>query len=271
VNVHLVILARRVLRLFGRTPVRVAESTPINLTHVLTSGLALRVTNASDWWVYNEVFVDRDYDASIGAAFDCVGATDPILVVDLGANVGYFTCRVVDLARARSIAEERLWVLVVEGSPTVFRELKSRLADACLPSGVVVAIHGLVGQRAGVGAIGEVGFGARNSLFPGHNAVFTTPEMTTLQRVAFVDVASLLPPSGPIALFKCDVEGSEQAVLETYRLDILPRVRVAVIEIHHKLADRDRCVEILASAGLSLKSSVSGTDHTSLMMFVRET
>jgi FkbM family methyltransferase len=255
VNVHLVILARRVLRLFGRTPVRVAESTPINLTHVLTSGLALRVTNASDWWVYNEVFVDRDYDASIGAAFDCVGATDPILVVDLGANVGYFTCRVVDLARARSIAEERLWVLVVEGSPTVFRELKSRLADACLPSGVVVAIHGLVGH----------------SLFPGHNAVFTTPEMTTLQRVAFVDVASLLPPSGPIALFKCDVEGSEQAVLETYRLDILPRVRVAVIEIHHKLADRDRCVEILASAGLSLKSSVSGTDHTSLMMFVRET
>ena len=64
------------------------------LQHTLPSGVRVEIGSPSDWFVYNEVFVDGEYDAVLDALI-ASPAPSPI-VLDLGANVGLFTLRLMD-------------------------------------------------------------------------------------------------------------------------------------------------------------------------------
>jgi|SRR5581483_5534822 len=144
------------------------------LAHDLTSGLHLVVRNESDWWVYNEIFVDGDYDGAIDLAFAKAQSEGSNLIIDVGANVGFFTARVLDKARRAGMSLDRLPVVMVEGSPTVFEDLKSRYDGDPITAGANLSlVHGLAGQRSGVAEIAETAFGARNTLQPEHNAGFS--------------------------------------------------------------------------------------------------
>jgi len=67
--------------------------------------------------MYTEVFRKGEYDSAIDRALT-LADRDRCLVVDLGANVGFFTLRVIDRARSESRPCD-VSVLAVEGSPLV--------------------------------------------------------------------------------------------------------------------------------------------------------
>ena len=68
----------------------------LDLEYQLNSGVTIRVASQGEWWTYNDIFVNHEYDAAIQTALASRVAERPFAVLDLGANVGYFLLRVVD-------------------------------------------------------------------------------------------------------------------------------------------------------------------------------
>jgi FkbM family methyltransferase len=211
-----------------------------NPEHVLSSGLVIRITSPSDWFVYNEVFVQGEYDSAITTILDRAGP--PPLILDLGANAGFFTLRLMDrwfALRGRDAAAPR--VVAVEGSPATFRTLARNLtqpllAEHCSP------VCGLAGQRTGSALIST----SANS---GINSIVTRTSLFR-RRARFVDLTRLLPPAERIALVKCDIEGAEEMLLDNYP-DLLQRVDAVVMELHPHACNTQRCRQLLAAAGLT--------------------
>jgi FkbM family methyltransferase len=238
----------------------------IDLSHTFTSGVSVAVRSLSDWYVFNEVFADGSYDPAIDL-FTRTASGDRPVVVDLGANVGFFAARVVDRLRAHG-SRQTADLLLVEGSPTVFGDLETRLPGIAIGDFAVSAINALVGPREGSGTISEVEFGARNTMLPGNNTGISSISEMSHHKVAFVDLNDLVGPRR-ISLLKCDIEGSEQSFVETYSTDLLLRTDVAVFEFHQRLCDVPLCVEILSRCGLDVISTVEQEDETSLALLAR--
>jgi FkbM family methyltransferase len=141
---------------------------------------------------------------------------------------------------------------LVEGSPLVYRELRSRVEREPFLKDRAVTVHGLVGERAGSAKIFEsASLGANNSLF-----ATRIPQGVD---VPYVDLTGVIDERATIDLLKCDIEGSELSILENYR-DLLPRARVAVFEFHPDVRDVDRCLEILGEAGFRNREDLRGVE-----------
>jgi len=226
------------------------------LTHTLTCGVRVSITSASDWAVYNEVFVDGEYDCAIHAVVASSVARP--LVVDLGANVGYFALRFADLwCRAR--AGEPFELISVEGAAHTHAQLRRHLEQPAI-AGRCVARHGLVGTRTGSALIST-------SVLTGMNSIHTRQSLSRAE-VPFVDLDRLLPDR-PIALMKCDIEGAEEMFCESYP-ELLRRVATLVIELHPQINDENRCRDLLCDAGLVHHRIVRRYDGGSVEIFSRE-
>jgi FkbM family methyltransferase len=209
------------------------------LEYALPSGLRVGITSPSDWYVYNEIFVERQYDAVIDP-FIARAPTDT-WVLDVGANVGYFTARLVDRwVTARGDAS--LHVVCVEGAPQTFRQLVGHLAQPRLAA-MCTAHLGLAGRRSGTAHISCSANSGVNSIVDRSPSFFRA-------EVPFLDLATLVPADARIGLLKVDIEGAEEILLENYR-DLMSRVDVVVIELHHLFCDTERCRRLLAEAGLT--------------------
>ena len=239
----------------------------VDLSHTFNSGVSVSVRSLSDWYVFNEVFAEGGYDPAIDLLVSNESDARP-LVLDLGANVGYFAARVVDRLRARG-ASTGADLFLIEGSPTVFRDLESRLGGMAIADFALSATNALVGPRKGSGVISEVGFGARNTMMPANNSGISSLAEMSHQQVEFVDLDALVGPRR-VSLLKCDIEGSEQSFIETYCSDLLRRTDSAVFEFHHRLCDVPRCLEILAESGLVVISTTEQEDETSLALLGRD-
>jgi FkbM family methyltransferase len=227
------------------------------LSWQLPSGLHARVESLSDWVVYNEIFVDRVYDDALDRVLAMASPDRPLTVLDLGANVGYFSLRAVDRVRQLG-ASARATFTLLEGHPATFRELEARWRQQPLDARTEVRlVHGLAGQRAGVATISDDDFRAAAHVRDGG---------TRGTRAAYVDLDHLV--AGPIDLLKCDIEGAEAQVIEEYPL-LLARVACAAIELHPRRVEVDRLVRLLADVGLTQQRIVTDTPDGSLRLFVR--
>lgn len=225
----------------------------------LRSGLNVRVASKSDWVIYNDIFVDGEYDPAIRAALEAAPAGRGLNVLDIGANVGFFTLRLIDLMRQGGHGLPPR-VTLVEGSPSVVKELSARLLEENQLSESVRIEHGLVGERAGSATIAEHDFHAMNSIFLNRGDAGV--------KVDFVDLEKLLGDGEAIDLLKCDIEGAELTFLENYP-DLLKRVRAAVFELHHERCDTEKCVRILRDAGFTDQRTLRETPWFSVRHFLR--
>jgi FkbM family methyltransferase len=211
----------------------------LNLEHTLDSGLTVKVASKGEWWIYNDIFVNNEYDVPIQTALRA-SSGPPFVVLDLGANVGYFAFRVLDLIHRKHFDHVLPDITMVEGSPETFGKLESRIRSQQLAPASVHMVHGLVGQRTGTALIRESSVHVKSAIVDVHDGGGVN--------VAFVDVNRLMKDQTQIDLLKCDIEGSELMFLENYG-DLLQKVRYAVFELHHDQCDTTKCVSVLESLG----------------------
>lgn len=232
-----------------------------NLRRRLPSGLELTIEGPADWTIYNDVFAEREYDEAIAAALDAPPGDSggrPLTVLDLGANVGYFTLRLADLALRRGADVS---VVAVEASPRLARQLARRLDQPPL-AGRVRVVHGLAGRRGGRGLLYESPLHFEHSVVP-------RPGGQPIA-VPYADLAALTAGWPEIDLLKVDVEGAEEEVLATWGADLLPRVRRAVVELHRGRCDVERCRALLAAAGLGDGRTLRDEHGAEVALFARE-
>ena len=180
-----------------------------------------------------------EYDVPIHAA---LGASSgrPFVVLDLGANVGYFAFRVLDLIARQHLDLVHPDITMVEGNPETFGKLERRIRSRQLTSAGVRMVHGLVGQRIGSALIRKSAVHVKSTIVD----VLAGQGVN----VAFVDVDTLMKDKAEIDLLKCDIEGAELAFIENYR-DLLRKVKYAVFELHHDQCDTGKCMKMLESLG----------------------
>jgi len=229
----------------------------LDLEHTLTSGLTVKVASKGEWWAYNEIFVNGEYDVPIQAAL-AASSGKSFVVLDLGANVGYFSFRVFDLMRQQHLDRILPDITMVEGSPETFGKLEQRVQSQHLAADSVRTVNGLVGQRTGSALIRESAVHVKASIIdvPTGGGV----------KVAFLDLDALMKDKVEIDLLKCDIEGAELNFLENYA-DLLRKVKYAVFELHHHQCDTAKCLGILQSLGfrqttLRANDSCSVTFHS---------
>lgn len=224
----------------------------------LPSGLTVEVRSSAEWAVYNDIFVDGEYDSAINV-LSSPTSTEMPLIVDLGANVGYFALRFADLWLRRKGDYQNFSLVGVEGSPPTYRELMRRMDQPLL--GDQCAFHsGLIGKRDGSGFISDLPFHVANSTGP-NSSRFS-------QEAPFIDLDSLMPNDRRISLLKCDIEGSEEMFLENYP-DLMRRVDLAVFELHSEKCDTARCFELLEAAGLVHQGNVRDAGSFRVDVFKR--
>ncbi len=213
----------------------------LDLHWVLRSKLSIQIENQAEWVIYNDIFVDREYDLPIERALSSVQAERPFRVLDIGANVGFFTLKVIDTILSNNQPQLDYQIVSIEGSSRIYRILCKRLESVNAEiANHIRLVHGLVGERSGSGRMAELDFHVMNSV--------TSDYSGKGKEVAYIDISTLYPDDVEIDLVKCDIEGSELVFLQNYE-SLLSRTRYAVFELHHDRCDTDRCIEILKGVG----------------------
>lgn len=200
----------------------------------LASGYHASIRNRAEWNVYNDLFVDGEYDAAIDATLAAARDEPVATIVDLGANVGFFTLRFLDRWQ-RLGSRPALRFILVEGSEPIFLELETRVERWLRPGVEIKVHHGLAGERGGVAS-----FVQTESHLGSH--VGAAGAM-----VPYLDLDALVP-SGRIALLKCDIEGSENALLTSFPA-LLARTDRAVFEFHHWVRDPQETLRAVLAHG----------------------
>jgi FkbM family methyltransferase len=207
----------------------------LGLECTLRSGVTLQVASEGEWWIFNDIFVNGEYDAPILEVLEHKPVLRPLTVLDLGANVGFFTLRVVDLIRQKH-PECRVNATLVEASPRVFDELGKRMRSQNLPEAELRLVQGLVGRRTGGARLHESALHVKNTIMSdGNRDGYNTQ---------FVDLGVLMEQVEEIDLLKCDIEGAELLFLESY-VSELSKVKNAVFELHHEMCDTKKCRDVL--------------------------
>jgi FkbM family methyltransferase len=230
--------------------------TALNLTWTLPSGVRIRMAHPADWCCYNEIFVNGDYDAAIRMAIATAGGR-ALRVADVGANAGFFTLRVADLLRQRG-ESAAFAATLIEASRRLCAEARVRVCGENGLGAHVNIVCGLAGERSGAQMFYE------SDLYrhTGHSVVPSAVARSAVV-VDYVDLELLFADAAQIDLLKCDIEGAELRVIETYP-ELLRRVRVAAFELHPDYCDVDRCLALLRAAGLSQQTLIRRNDRTAI-------
>jgi FkbM family methyltransferase len=225
----------------------------------LPSSIEIVVASEADWVLYCSIFADGEYDFPIRRALDRVSERDRLTVLDLGANVGFFALRLLDVTTREGGPDAPVAAILVEGSGANVAELHRRLG---LERRVRIA-HGLVGARKGNAMIFEHSFHAINSV---RNPILARTGIGT--KVAYIDLAALTADISRIHLIKCDIEGSELEFLEAYP-DLLARTDAIVLELHPDICNTARCRTLLSEAGLTRTRVIRDAADQSVEYFER--
>jgi FkbM family methyltransferase len=200
----------------------------------LSSGVRVKIDSRLSLDLFVELFVTQPYNKALELT------TNPKMVLDLGANRGFFSLSALHFLIERGEGRETQFVCVEAARQNVRRLQDHALLNASL--GQLNPVHGAVcGDRSGT---------AHFYYAPqahGMGQVLASPRITTTE-VPIVDV-SALTGNATIDVLKLDIEGSEQEFLEGYP-DLLERTGVLVGEFHLKAIDYGRCRELLEANGL---------------------
>ncbi len=232
----------------------------LRLEWKLTSGIEVTISDHSDWVIYNDIFVDGEYDLAIADTLDDVPEGRSLNILDLGANVGFFTLRVIDQMRRRGLHDVPVRLTLVEGNARTSRILHATLERNELLGENLQLVHGLIGERSGTRRMVRHAVSGMSTIHGG-STFFDKP-------VRFVDIEEIIGDND-VDLLKSDIEGSEQVFLENYPA-LLRRTRRAVFELHPRLCDVPRCLELMKAAGFDHSHTLRSAPTFEVRYFWRE-
>lgn len=227
-----------------------------NLSHDLSTGVHIDIRNSMEWTIYNDIFVDGDYDEPILRLLSTEQRQD-LNVLDLGSNVGYFTLRLLHLALTHS-SRHHFTIQAVEASSRLCDEAMRRLKPSRFPEDLfqISINHGLIGQPEGEGILYHFKDHGLNSIFRKEGKGDIVP---------FLNISTLLHSWENIDLLKCDIEGAELSFLKNYPT-LLLKTRSAVFEFHTEFCDYAECLEIIREGGFQ-NNKLIRKSPTSLIEF----
>ncbi len=235
------------------------SSSRLQLRRRLGSGVEVELASFGDWCIYNDIFVEGEYDPAITAAFRA-GERHRFTIVDLGANVGFFTLRVLDrLYHHRRGESVHLSVLLVEGSPRLDAELQRRTAHLRGDSTDLTILNGLVGKRSGHARFEHARSHVKNRVSANGSGV----------ALPYIDLRPQFDRLGPIDLLKVDIEGSEMDFIAAYP-EALDRTRNLVIEFHRPECPPEIGIERVRAHGFSRTTLLQNQGATETWLFSRD-
>jgi len=204
------------------------------------SGLRFNLRGYDDWLIWHEIFESGEYDQSL--AFLCANSkrnSEPVTVLDLGANVGFFVLRLLDYWKAEGLPLSRLKVLSIEpDDKNCFAIEKLRSANA-IPKTQWRLIQGLVGKVSGYGNISVGPSHFAHGVMKGNNQHG--------KKVPYVNLLDSKLDLSSYNYLKIDIEGSEDVLLDNYP-SLLKQASIICIETH-SAETRERVLRDLKSAG----------------------
>jgi FkbM family methyltransferase len=206
----------------------------------LPSGLTVEVKCRAEQVIYDDIFVSGEYDLPIEKSLSAPSGT-PFIIADIGANVGYFSLRLADFMFTRN-PDTGFKIILVEGSPSNYKELKSRLESEPALNNKIKLLYGLAGELRGNAKIYEYDFHAINSIY--------APNRLKGATVPYIDLNSVFFGDPEIALLKCDIEGAEKKFIENYG-ELLKKTKYAVFEFHSRNCSVEECIRLLEKTGFS--------------------
>ena len=216
-----------------------------------TSEVTVPIEGDAGFILFTEVFVHACYDLPIQRLLSLPKLKRPV-ILDIGANVGYFSLRFIHLWRQTRTAGAAFDLVGFEASPLLHKTLSSRIkGQVPLPS-TALFHQGLVGKRSGGALLSQ-------SKDHGLNSIMSMDRDSPKTMMDFVDIEKHIPP-GRIALLKCDIEGAELMFLENYP-DLLLRTDSIAIELHPEMCDLNRCIALIKAAGLTQSEVITGTPN----------
>lgn len=228
----------------------------VQLKSKLSTGIQIQVKNKMEWIIYNDIFVEGDYDQPI---LDTLERSDSAInIVDLGANVGFFDLRIAHLASIRN-SSKKITVKAVEGSQKLCEELRQRLLLSSISPNIQVDIlHGLIGARSGSGLLYQ---------FNDHGLNSTSRPNGEPHEIRYIDLAGVCSSFQDIHLLKCDIEGSELSFIQNYP-DVLQKTRGIVIEFHPEFCNPEHCIQLIKDNGFIERHSRKDYGNCFIQYFV---
>jgi FkbM family methyltransferase len=234
----------------------------LDLSWTTRQRVRLRVATYNEWIIYNEIFVDGEYDPAIQLALARRASDGPLHIVDLGANVGFFTLRLFDRARAKGLDDRDCLVTLVEADPAIIPVLERRLhRDNALRDQVRI-VHGAVGSQDATCAFYP------SVVAPGEGSLVPSADATPVA-VPAVDLDRMMADAPLIDLVKCDIEGAELSFFEQSPT-LLERTRALVVEIHTDRCPVEQGRARLATAGLTREVVLRDRGGCALHLYTRE-
>jgi len=238
-------------------------SRKMNLDWKLRSGVSILIRNYAEWCTFNDIFTNDEYGLALTETLKDSGAD--LRVLDLGANVGFFTIRLVDLM-LQEHSERRLSLTLIEGSADVCAELRRRVAikDERIK---IEVLNGLVGKRSGTAALNRSREDSSNFVSDSVNTgAWTRDRSPEVQQ--YVDVETMVGASEVIDLIKCDIEGSEFDFIQAYP-GLLARTQRLVVEFHAAFGDVGRAADCLKAAGFDRRQDLRTSEENPVVYFGR--
>jgi len=238
--------------------VRSALLSRSDLKVTLSSGIRIRLDSYADWIIYNEIFADGEYREAVELSLSSLERGRKPVFVDLGANVGFFTLYLMDSLRRKY--KGPFEIKAVEGSPTVFRKLESRVRTQTVSGESIRFYNGLVGRRSGTGTLFEIGYHGMASMAP--------RRLSRAITVPFLNLETVCADAEVIDLLKCDIEGAEEEFLTNWRA-VVDKTKCAVFEFHPAKCDTTVCKAILTKSGFHHREVLRQDNGASVEVFSR--
>ena len=195
----------------------------LGLSWKLKSGYTINISSYSDWCVYNDLFVNGEYDMAIEETLSDRITGSVVNIVDLGANVGFFTLRFMDLLCRHSIFKGKAQFWMVEASHDLVKLLNNKFHSLESDKLKFNIVEGLVGNKSGGADFNIHKDSLKSSVFDilGHRK----------NNIEYLNLEKYLKDIEYIDLLKCDVEGSEFDFIDCYG-KFLEKINHLAIEFH---------------------------------------
>lgn len=240
------------------------EQAQLNFT--LASGVHVEVLSHVDWCLYNDIFVDGEYDKPIEMLVSLARAgREELRILDLGSNVGFSLLRVLDRLGVEGL-RPKLFVAAVEPDSSNIAEMKRRVGEQeAYRAGrcELNLVRGLAGKRRGGAA-----FQQTHSYHAGRVVESSEESSSNDLQLEYIDLDRTFGEE-PWDLVKCDIEGSEDQFVESYP-HLLSRAGMLVIELHHGECDPKKITSDLLSAGLQHTLALAERQANSVHLFLRQ-